>query len=133
MRIAALLILAGIAYGQKDDDPEKTFGVYNGRWWRDAPRVMRYGYVMGYHDNPCLPNENSLAGVTYQEVVEALDKLYSEPANAPIPLPNAFTILNHKIKGASKPEIEELLEHVREYVKKELRKDAEKKKASGDK
>jgi hypothetical protein len=54
--------------------------------------------------------------ITYQKLVEGLDRLYSDEINRPLTIKDGLWIVFNEIAGKSKPELQSMLEASREIA-----------------
>ena len=100
--------------------PDKTLGLLNGRWWKEATVEVKVGFVVGYSQHwtatPFCENDSVWfkAVPSYGEVVDGINAFYNEPANGSIPIHGAWKIIALKFNGTSGAEIQRETEFARQ-------------------
>ncbi len=70
-----------------------TFGVLNGRAWRTSAEVIKTMYITGMEEALAMAAPEKLpeycpAGLTLDEIRQAIDRFYGEPENSLVPSSN---------------------------------------------
>jgi len=133
-RAAVTLLLAGVAVAAATPDPDISKGLWNGRFWRAITQPYRITLIVGLRDELALlaatlalhdksgallelekqwQSESTGAGSTNGEICEELNRIYSDPANRPIPIVIAYEIAIHRFQGWTEDQIGPLLENAR--------------------
>jgi hypothetical protein len=132
---AALLLSATLGYAADRTTPELTPPSNGEEWLKLSSSEKLFwsvGYSQGYQDalnkmdvasgpnTPCASlavrteRQTSTAGkVSGFEIVSGLEKFYSDPANAPIPVGSAIRIYLLQASGKDQATIQELIETAR--------------------
>jgi hypothetical protein len=82
--------------------------------WNDLTRTEKNIYVRAALETLMMSNANGAhislpLERTYNDFRDGLNQFYSEPANAPLPIPFAFDYIRMKATGTSKEELESIL------------------------
>ncbi len=132
------ILLAGSVFGQSDT-PELTAQLLNGRFWKGIPKGVKPTYMIamvdvaqslkihpfvltGEPNEPCLTLLNKMADsiivapLTTEETEAELDKFYSEPSNAPVPIVFALSWVNAKARGSTRENLDGLESTLRELA-----------------
>ncbi|MHB0972446.1 MAG: hypothetical protein ACYC7A_22440 [Thermoanaerobaculia bacterium] len=123
--LLAMFVLATPAFAGKD--PERTFGIMNGRSWNQMADDTKIGYVAALIDGlkfiliikeeptPLLDSAINRFKVdfTHGQIIGQITKIYRDPANLNIPLPFAAEIGVARLKGESEAVIEKRLDYLR--------------------
>jgi hypothetical protein len=96
------------------DNPEKTYGLYNGRWWVSSEDYLKLGWMIGARElSVRFAHEfgvNSVyaanPGLTIGELCTALDRFYAEPENAVITVASGLRIAMMKATGKPQSEVD---------------------------
>lgn len=123
--LLAVLVLATPAFAGKD--PDRTFGVMNGRAWNQMADDTKIGYVSALFDGlrfiliikeeqtPLLDTAINRFKVdfTHGQIIGQITKIYGEPANLNIPVPFAPELGVARLKGEPEASIEKRLDYLR--------------------
>lgn len=121
------ILLVSCALAQPSPDSDQTAGMQNGRFWKAiTTKIMKDMYIIATLDvarslkiHPLLRGETCtslntvadsiiVAPLTGDETEAELDKFYSEPSNAPVPIVLALSWVNAKARGNSRESLDGL-------------------------
>jgi hypothetical protein len=100
------------------------FWMNNGRLWKARTSSEKLVYLIGWYDglmamvitnqkllsrNPDQVNLNFPDHMTFGEAVQALDDLYRDSLNIPIPIQEALRVIDLKASGGTPEQVEEIL------------------------
>ncbi|HXJ76581.1 MAG TPA: hypothetical protein VNM37_27235 [Candidatus Dormibacteraeota bacterium] len=113
--LMVLLLAVAPAFGQTPD-VQWTDGAFNGRWWQEhSDPMQRYAYLAGMLQGlGAAQPESKLydlvvpGGLTYGELIKAVDAVYQEPLNGRLPILGALQIVKAKAAGGDPEAIEGL-------------------------
>ncbi len=99
-----------------DDEPDKTLGAFNGRFWQKCNAAVKTGFIVGF--NSAMQASTTIskqevqkytAGVSFGEMVKGVDQIYQTPENASLPIWVAIRIVVLKANGVPEDKIGETL------------------------
>jgi hypothetical protein len=95
-----------------------TGGLINGRYWQVIRESEKLSYLTGFfealEDGGALRREEYFAGsMNKHRVVAALDKLYKQPENLPVPVATSLVIIKMTADGKPAMDIQLALESAR--------------------
>jgi hypothetical protein len=120
-----LCLLTSAAVYPQTPATSQTNGYYNGRWWRAQTESSKAGFLRGYATAAdfvtIISNANDPTpthalkvytmcwphALTFDEVIDSLDRFYAIPENGPIDLPGALMLAADRAAGISPTRIEE--------------------------
>lgn len=118
----ALCFLLPAALTQ-EDEPDRTLGSSNGRYWKKASESQKAAYLRGFYealtvmdtsDANCLNiqlkhAEQYTSYLDDEEIMEELDSFYEEESAESYPLSVALYYVASKAKAASPEQLEKIL------------------------
>jgi hypothetical protein len=119
--IACVFFVAGSALAQSSSSP-----VADGEWWRHATPASKYWYVRGIREGMAWlasmeqgadPTAKLYYGCSCstENVVEGLDRIYSDPANTHVPVIMGIRVHVMRVNGAPVADVEEVLRETRQF------------------
>lgn len=100
--------------------PDRTGGIYNGRWWARQDIAAKIYYVTGLGDGMqyAAPTDNPPVWpkMSYGEIVRSVDQFYGEPVNGAVPVAWTMLYIDKKLKGASEDELQRMQQFLRKVV-----------------
>lgn len=122
--ILLVSLCATLAFAQDRDT--STLLMSNGRSWRETPEIAKIGYVVavwdmavwieireGKVDHEWEKDTARLSHLGATEVVQEVDKFYSDPSNALVPIVESLAWVNAKVRGESPTELDSLAASLR--------------------
>lgn len=123
--LLTVLVFTSPAFAGKN--PDRTFGVMNGRAWNQMADGMKIGYVSALFDGlrfiliikeeqtPLLDTAINRFKVdfTHGQIIGQITKIYEDPANLTIPVPFAAELGVARLKGEPEAVIEKRLDYLR--------------------
>ncbi|MFZ3342236.1 MAG: hypothetical protein WA213_15230 [Terriglobales bacterium] len=113
-------LCAALAFPQERGD-EYTLNMSNGRSWRETPEIAKIGYIVAVWDmatwieirdgrggHELEKDTARLSHLAATEVVQEVDKFYSDPSNALVPILETLSWVDAKASGASPAELDSL-------------------------
>jgi hypothetical protein len=117
MKSLACIVLA-LLFTQAAFSQDKTFLQYNGRGWRKFSGEIKLGYVIGFSDTQVCDDDKLPCHMNFGELVEAIDRFYSEPENLLLTVSAAIHFVTRKAAGAEPAAIEKELAQMRSFSNK---------------
>lgn len=138
LTLITLMILGTLAVKTQDDpSPFKTHGMLNGVAWRSYSFREKLLYVGGASDGfidgiyRVLPRESECrrtveaaipdwirSNVTGAGIIKEMDSFYEDGANISLPTSDAFEYSEMKLSGATKKELDDYLNAIRQVAAK---------------
>jgi hypothetical protein len=94
------------------EQPEKTLGILNGRFWLSANETARLYYLIGLNNATAALGKDGVRELflawpaTFAEMIKFVDGFYADPANGVIPVLDAIGIFTAKLHGSLPDELE---------------------------
>src|SRR2546430_451022 len=128
MRKALIFVLMLASWSQVfcSENPVFTATMMNGRGWKMLKTESKLAYVAGLYDGmgyaDLLWKDGHLRGrylaqARYDEISEAVDQFYSDPANAAVPVLYAIEIFRMRKDGEPAADIARKIEEVRRITR----------------
>ncbi|MEO8051013.1 MAG: hypothetical protein ABI833_11405 [Acidobacteriota bacterium] len=96
------------------DANNATQGLLNGRGWLPMTLQERIYFLGAAHDMQQVYGDFGLHfGLTSQQLANAVEDFYINPANLPLPVIDALQIISLQRKGVAPPEVEQRLVEMR--------------------
>ena len=110
-------MFAGLVTAQAN--PNKTFGLNNGRLWNIAPEDFKMGMVIGFGEAVVFRQKGKPLGAseTVGERIKALDQFYADPANLAIPIASAHDVCLARVNGEDPDAIAKMVAVARRVIK----------------
>lgn len=123
--VAALVVLASNAMLGQSSSPLKTDAMWNGRLWRTLTAPQRESFVLAYGEGSVLGlmtgtgldkatyeklvKEMWPSGMSYEEIVASLDRLFDPPENRGIGISDGIHLVAERAYGKEESKIQEEL------------------------
>jgi len=119
--VISLVLLSRTALVAADEEPDRTRGLFNGRYWKAVGINEKLGYVIGFDEGIAAAQpsrekrDQYSAPGTFRETIEGIDDVYGKPENASLPISVAIRVFTMKVRGVPPDQIETQLAAYRKF------------------